>query len=323
MAYFTPEQIAKAKEIDLFTYLQHYNPDELVYESRNSYTTRTHDSLKISNGMWYWFSRGIGGKTALEYLIQVEGYSFTEAVEHLINQKGLEKRYKQKLTEKEKITRLQLPKRATDNYKIFKYLSDRGISREIIDECINKGFIYQDYPRKNVVFLGMDENNIPRYAALRGTSSKRFMGEASGSDKAYSFKLDSIIPNNEVHVFESAIDLLSFATLKELNNDKWDELNLLSLAGVYKPPKDISKWKTPETLSHYLKKNQNINKIFLHFDNDVAGRLATKTIQKCLSDSYEIIDEPPKIGKDYNDFLCIFLKEKEKKYSKKCRQISR
>ena len=65
------------------------------------------------------------------------------------------------------------------------------------------------------------------------------------------------------------------------------------------------------------------NKIFLHFDNDVAGRLATKTIQKCLSDSYEIIDEPPKIGKDYNDFLCIFLKEKEKKYSKKCRQISR
>jgi len=72
MAYFTPEQIAKAKEIDLLTYLQNYNPDELKYDSRNSYKTATHDSLKISNGMWYWFSRGIGGKTALEYLIQVE-----------------------------------------------------------------------------------------------------------------------------------------------------------------------------------------------------------------------------------------------------------
>jgi len=319
MAYYTQEQIAKAKEIDLLTYLQYYNPDELVYDSRNSYTTRTHDSLKISNGMWYWFSRGIGGKTALEYLIRVENYSFTEAVEHLINQKGLEKKYKQKLTEKEKISRLNLPKRASDNYKVFTYLASRGISKDIIDECINKGFIYQDYPKKNIVFVGYDENNIPRYAGLRGTNSKRFMGEASGSDKAFSFKLNSIIPNNEVHVFESAIDLLSFATLKELNNEKWDELNLLSLAGVYKPSKNISKWKLPETLSNYLKKNQNINKIFLHFDNDEAGRLATKTIQNCLSDSYEIIDEPPKIGKDFNDFLCDFLQRKQKNYSKNYR----
>ena len=76
MAYFTKEQIEQAKRLDLLSYLQNYNPEELVYESRNSYTTRTHDSLKISNGMWYWFSRGIGGKSALEYLIQVEEYSF-------------------------------------------------------------------------------------------------------------------------------------------------------------------------------------------------------------------------------------------------------
>lgn len=319
MAYFTKEQIEKAKEIDLLTYLQHYNPDELVYDSRNTYMTRTHDSLKISNGMWYWFSRGIGGKTALEYLIQVEGYSFTEAVEHLINQKGLEKKYKQKLTEKEKISRLVLPKRATDNYKVFTYLSGRGISRNIIDECINKGFIYQDYPKKNVVFVGYDENNIPRYAGIRGTSSTRFMGEAHGSDKKYSFRLVSIIPSNEVHVFESAIDLLSFATLKELNNEKWDELNLLSLAGVYKPSKNISSHKIPETLSIFLKDNSNINKIILHFDNDNAGRLATKAIQNSLSASYEIVDDPPKSGKDFNDFLCNFLKTRQKNYSKNYR----
>jgi len=48
MAYFTPEQISRAKEIDLLTYLQNFNPDELVYESRNTYHTRTHDSLKIN-----------------------------------------------------------------------------------------------------------------------------------------------------------------------------------------------------------------------------------------------------------------------------------
>ena len=102
MAYFTKEQIAEAKRLDLLTYLQNYNPEELVHESRNSYTTRTHDSLKISNGMWYWFSRGVGGNSALEYLIQVEEYSFTDAVAHILGQRGIEKVVisKQPLTEK-------------------------------------------------------------------------------------------------------------------------------------------------------------------------------------------------------------------------------
>lgn len=53
MAYFTQEQIDKAKEIDVLSYLQNKNPDELVYESRGTYHTRTHDSLKISNGKWF------------------------------------------------------------------------------------------------------------------------------------------------------------------------------------------------------------------------------------------------------------------------------
>ena len=310
MGYFTKEQIAKAKEIDLFTYLQNYNPDELKYDSKNSYKTATHDSLKISNGMWYWFSRGIGGKTALEYLIQVENYTFTDAVSHLINQKGLEKSIskKQILTEKEKIKRLKLPPKANNNIKVISYLKSRGISKSIIDECISKGLIYQDYPKNNVVFVGYDNENNPRYAGVRGTNASRFMGDAYGSDKAYSFKLESVIENNDVHLFESAIDLLSYATLKELNKEKWYEENLLSLAGIYKPSKDILNSKVPQTLTTFLKNNSNIERIILHLDNDEAGRLATQAIQNSLSDSYKIIDDPPKSGKDYNDYLCNYLK---------------
>ena len=59
--YYKPEEIQQAKIIDLLTYLRRYEPQELVHISGNSYCTRTHDSLKISNGKWYWFSRGIGG----------------------------------------------------------------------------------------------------------------------------------------------------------------------------------------------------------------------------------------------------------------------
>ena len=88
MSYVGKEQIQKAKEVDLISYLKAYEPDELVHISGENYCTKTHDSLKISNGKWNWFSRGIGGKTALDYLIKVKGYKFVEAVKLLTNEKN-------------------------------------------------------------------------------------------------------------------------------------------------------------------------------------------------------------------------------------------
>lgn len=66
MPYIDPKVVLEAKKMDLLTYLKNFEP---------------HDSLKISNGKWMWFSRGIGGTTALNYLIEVKGYSFIEVVE--------------------------------------------------------------------------------------------------------------------------------------------------------------------------------------------------------------------------------------------------
>lgn len=86
MGYVTPEQIQRAKQMDLLTYLQNYDPQALVHVAGNTYCTREHDSLKISNGKWHWFSRGIGGRTALDYLIKVQGYPFTRAVETILGQ---------------------------------------------------------------------------------------------------------------------------------------------------------------------------------------------------------------------------------------------
>lgn len=42
----------------------------------------------------------------------------------------------------------------------------------------------------------------------------------------------------------------------------------------------------------------------MHLDNDSAGRLATMALKTILPKQYEVIDDPPKIGKDFNDFLC-------------------
>ena len=55
MPYISPEQIKELQKIDLLTYLQNYEPNELVHERGDNYCTRSHDSLKISNGLWNWF----------------------------------------------------------------------------------------------------------------------------------------------------------------------------------------------------------------------------------------------------------------------------
>lgn len=47
MAYYTQEQIEKAREMDLLTYLRNYEPQELVHVTGKTYCTREHDSLKI------------------------------------------------------------------------------------------------------------------------------------------------------------------------------------------------------------------------------------------------------------------------------------
>ena len=79
----TKQQIAKAKEWDLLSYLMVHEPEELKKSGPEEYRTKTHDSLVISNGKWHWFSRNIGGRSALDYLIKVRGEDFITAVNHL------------------------------------------------------------------------------------------------------------------------------------------------------------------------------------------------------------------------------------------------
>ena len=90
MPYIPPSVVREVKRMNLLTYLKNYEPYELVHFSGNTYTTRTHDSLKISNGKWMWWSQRTGGRSALDYLIKVRGYSFLEAVELLAERANIQ-----------------------------------------------------------------------------------------------------------------------------------------------------------------------------------------------------------------------------------------
>ena len=300
MGYVTPEQITQAKELDLLTYLQRYDPHELVHVGGNTYCTREHDSLKISNGKWNWFSRGIGGKTALDYLIKVQGFSFTQAVEALAGQNFSPLPHVPQAQPKKQEPRvLSLPQPSRCATHAVSYLHGRGIDYDVIDYCIQSGRVCESQKYHNVVFVGRDLKGQPRYAALRGTVGD-FKGEAPGSDEQYSFAIAENPSANSVHLFESAIDLLSYATLLKMKGRDWRHDALLSLAGVFKQKKEFV---IPLALSQYLQDHPGIKTFYLHLDNDEVGREAAAGIMEGLGDKYTVLDRPPPYGKDVNDLL--------------------
>lgn len=298
MPFIPPEQLARAREMDLLTYLRCCEPDELVSVGGNAYATKSHDSLKISNGKWYWWSRGVGGSNALDYLTTVRELSLPEAVQRVLSAAGAP--LAEASHSKVPPTRtFSLPPKHADNRRVFSYLHGRGIDPEIINHCFKHGLLYESAQRHNCVFVGF-AGDRPAYAMQRGTlQEKRFVGEVSGSDKRYSFAV-SVTPGSSTTlcIFESAIDALSYLTLLKQQGRDWRKANTLSLGGI----SGEGMQRLPPALSQYLKTAPYISRIVLCLDNDAPGRAAAASLRELL-EGYEVIDKPPARGKDYNDLL--------------------
>ena len=289
--FVSPDELRQARQCDLLTYLQAAQPQELVELRNGVYCLRSHDSLKISNGKWYWWSRGIGGRSALDYLIEVEGIPLVEAVQRINAMEGIEKSVPSIYVPSHKP--FVLPERNSNNDRVLQYLQMRGIDREVIEMCIAFDTLYEDV-RHNCCFVGFDETRSPRYAMLRSSDpSRSFLQEVAGSDKRYSF---SLLPteSTKLYITESAIDALSLYVLRDFAPD-----NYLSIAGANTPRGNM----LPLALEHYLAMHQQIESICLCLDNDRAGIQAAKAIQARLPEQYITELLPPKEGKDYNEQL--------------------
>ncbi|MBQ1296363.1 MAG: DUF3991 and TOPRIM domain-containing protein [Clostridiales bacterium] len=314
MPYYTEKQIDQARSIDLLTYLQSFEPTELVHVRGNTYCTREHDSLKISNGKWMWWSRGFGGNSALDYLIKVKGMQFMDAMKILtkegtdLHDTDAKKSRKPDCDVKRK---LLLPDKSETNFEVIRYLTSRGIDSDVIKACIDEGLLYESLPYHNCIFVGFDETGNAAYAFYRATTGERLMGEAAGSDKRYSFRIDRA--GSTLHVFESAIDLLSYATIMKMRTGEWRAEPMLSLGGVYAPSTNNKQTKLPIALQNMTHNQTQINTIALHLDNDYAGRSATRSISEQLGNKYIVRDEPPAYGKDCNDYLQQLQRQKRKR----------
>ena len=304
MAYIHPEVIAEARKVDLLSYLRATDPHELVKCDGNEYCTRTHDSLKISNGKWFWWSRGIGGASALDYLVKVRGVDFLTAVESVMG-KAVEIPSFVSPKPKKTYDKVMMPIHTPMLDRAKKYLLARGIDSDIIDECNEQGMITEHARSGAVLFLGFDETGKLKHCCSRETDGSLGKKDMAGSDKRYAFKLATNDENSTVRVFESAIDLLSYATmLKDMGKDYHAE-NLISLSGIYLPKEQVEETKIPMPLEHYLATHPNPKKICLYLDNDFAGRRGADALQVIFGGKYEVKYIPPPDGKDYNDYLMI------------------
>lgn len=296
----TREQIDRAKQWDLLSYLQQYEPGELKKTGPHEFCTVTHDSLKISNGKWHWTTRGFGGRTALDYLIKVRDMPFVEAVRTLCGESAPV--LSQPVTRPPEQPRaFVLPEAARCATAAVSYLQRRGIDSEIISWCMKAGIFYESKKYHNCVFVGKDKAGKARFACMRGTMGD-YKADAPGSDKRFNFCLPSSDPSSGLlAVFESPIDALSLATLRKAKRTAWDKCNYLSLGGT-----------ASLALLQFLKDHPEIKQVYLCLDNDRAGLDGMARIEAAIRGDKELQGraltverKPPPAthGKDYNELL--------------------
>jgi len=306
--YISGEQLKMVREIDLLTYFQVNEPQELRMVTPAEYRHKTHSSLVISNGHWFYNKGGFGAKSALDFLIKVRGMDFVDAAESVLGLRGSHSFSSlpvEKSQEPLKKWAFYPPKPQRYSNKAVAYLQQRGISPEVINRAIQAGILYESRyynPRSEhhnaavCVFAGKDESGKIVFAAMRGIDSD-FKQNKAGSDKRYNFTLAAKNPDSRhLACFEAPVDLLSHAAVQQRNGWNWDG-HRLSLGGT-----------SDASLIPFLERNPQITRVMLYLDSDAAGITAARKIKASLSADrrfkhINVSVNPPRGAKDYNELL--------------------
>ena len=314
----TKEQVAAARRMTAIEFLRRYRAGDLVQSSAHGeFELKSHDSFKINgeSSLWHWKSRGIGGKSALDYLLHVEGCSFVEAVRLLCDEQPVFTPKNHANVERKRPP-FELPEKSPTSTRVEAYLRCRGISPQVIQKCIDDGILYESLPYHNCVFVGRDANGAPKYAALRGTYTygKQFKAESTGSDKRIGFCIEPAQKSGTVAVFEAAIDTMAEMTLNWDAADKYR----LSLGGIYAPEegRDIH---PPAALEEFLYRHPQVQCIEFCLDNDPPGHAAATALARLYGNRYRVaVRLPPIEGFDYADLAQAALEYRTKGKVKSC-----
>ncbi|MGO5116627.1 DUF3991 and toprim domain-containing protein [Candidatus Avoscillospira sp. LCP25S3_F1] len=155
--------------------------------------------------------------------------------------------------------------------------------------------LYEDAKYHNAVFVGTDEEGIPRHAHKRSTNSygKSFRLNVEGCDPRYSFH--HIGTDGSLYVFEAPIDMLSYITLYP---EDWQRHSYVACCGTSIQP-----------VVKMLERMPQIHTVLLCMDNDEAGHLANQRMKNQLEANYTVERLVPE-NKDWNDDLTGIREQK-------------
>lgn len=294
--YFTDEQKRRANSVDLVDFLRRQG--EQLTRSGRDWRWKRHDSVTLRGNQWFRHSRKEGG-LAIDFVREFFSLSFPEAVRLLLGgEAGVEWNQTHKSAPPPRKP-FALPEINSDMRRVYAYLiKQRFIDRDVITHFAKAKILYESLELSkdktkeyhNAVFVGHDENGIPKHAHKRGiyTMGVSYRGNVEGSDPKYSFH--HIGDSETLYAFEAPIDMLSFITL---HPKYWRQNSYVALDGV-----------AEHAMLCLLTLNPHLQKVVLCLDHDEAGIEATGRLTEILREhGYPQVSVLQPEFKDWNECL--------------------
>ena len=292
---FTDEQKQLANSVDLAEYLRVRGEklERVGIEHKLIYydSSGKHDSITIRGSKWFDHKNQTGGG-AIKFMQEFYGMDFQTAVQELLGRTVTPLSHSPpKAIAKEEKKEFKLPVANPNMHRVFAYLiKQRFIAPDIISHFAKQHTLYEDKQHHNAVFVGLDENGVPRQASKRSTNSfgKTFRITCEGSDTRYSFS--HFGKSEKLFVFEAPIDMMSFLTLYP---QEWQKNSYIAMNGVYE-----------NAVLTALKNHSNLSEVILCVDNDEGGIEAVDRLRDILRENgYENVRRFAPKFKDWNEDL--------------------
>ena len=240
----TSDIVRQARQADLVQWLRRNN--EPLRKAGRWWYIEGHDSLRIQGNKWYRNSEGKGGNS-IDFLVHFYQMTPKQAI-ILLSQPNLDQldhEFKgRRCGVKERDIKSEPGANAIFDFdslaidcehrRVFAYLvKSRGISRNVVVNEIKNNHLHQEAETANAIFAIFDENGTIVGAEVVGTLSyknARFKGIKAGSLRGYGFSTGQRQRPSYILFFESAVDLLSYMTLRQSKSLKG--CLLISMAGL-------------------------------------------------------------------------------------------
>lgn len=292
---FTDEQKQLANSVDLEEFLRMRGEklERVGREHKLIYydSSGKHDSITIHGSTWFDHKNQVGGG-AIKFMQEFYDMDFQTAVQELLGQTVTPLSHSPpKAIAKEEKKEFKLPEANANMHRVYAYLiKQRFIAPDIISYFAKQHTLYEDKEHHNAVFVGVDENGVPRQASKRSTNSygNSFRITCQGSDTRYSFA--HFGESKRLYVFEAPIDMMSFLTLYPKD---WQNHSCIAMNGVYE-----------NAVLAALKNHSNLSEVILCVDNDEGGIEAVDRLRDILNENgYSNVKRLAPPYKDWNEVL--------------------